>query len=179
MTPVVTGLRERKRGQVAVELDGRPWRVLPTDAVVRAGVAAGRLLDRSTARKLARAEKRLQLDRLSDTVRERVRLMRSALTYRDARLRGYDAAVLAGGTCLSCDLLVEDVDFYARAIRRFGAHFIDRTSLYYRIGPSLMHRPNQAPTIRDCYRRMHARYRDRHGALDFYALKGVSRLLAA
>jgi hypothetical protein len=31
---------------VAVELDGRPWRVLPADAVVRAGLAVGRRLDR-------------------------------------------------------------------------------------------------------------------------------------
>ena len=58
MTPVVTGLHERKRGRVAVELDGRPWRVLPTDAVVRAGLAAGRPLDRSTARELAREVRR-------------------------------------------------------------------------------------------------------------------------
>ena len=58
MTPVVTGLRERKRGRVAVELDGRPWRVLPIDAVARAGVAAGRPLDRSTARELAREVRR-------------------------------------------------------------------------------------------------------------------------
>ena len=42
MTPTVTGLRERKRGRVAVELDGKPWRVLPADAVVRAGLAVGR-----------------------------------------------------------------------------------------------------------------------------------------
>ena len=73
--------------------------------------------------------------------------------------------------------LVEDVDFYARAIRRFGACFIDRTTLRYRIGPSLMHRPGQAGAIRDCYRRMHARYRAQHGPLDFYALKGLSRLI--
>lgn len=59
MTPVVTGLRERKRGQmVAVELDGQPWRVLPTDAVVRVGLAVGRRLDRSTARELAREVRR-------------------------------------------------------------------------------------------------------------------------
>lgn len=58
MTPVVTGLRERKRGRVAVELDGRPWRVLPTDAVVRAGLTVGRRLDRSTARELARGVRR-------------------------------------------------------------------------------------------------------------------------
>ena len=58
MTAVVTGLRERKRGRVAVELDGRPWRVLPTDAVVRSGLAVGRLLDRPTARELAREIRR-------------------------------------------------------------------------------------------------------------------------
>lgn len=58
MTPVVTGLRERKRGRVAVELDGRPWRVLPTNAVVRAGLTAGCPLDRSTARELAREVRR-------------------------------------------------------------------------------------------------------------------------
>jgi SOS response regulatory protein OraA/RecX len=58
VTPIVTGLRERKRGRVAVELDGRPWRVLPTDAVVRAGLAVGRPFERSTARALAREVRR-------------------------------------------------------------------------------------------------------------------------
>ena len=58
MTPTVTGLRERRRGRVAVELDGKPWRVLPADAVVRAGVAVGRGLDRHTARELAREVRR-------------------------------------------------------------------------------------------------------------------------
>jgi SOS response regulatory protein OraA/RecX len=58
VTPTVTGLRERKRGRVAVELDGRPWRVLPADAVVRAGLAVGHRLDRSTARQLAREIRR-------------------------------------------------------------------------------------------------------------------------
>jgi SOS response regulatory protein OraA/RecX len=58
VTPTVTALRERRRGRVAVELDGRAWRVLPADAVVRAGVAVGRPLDRATARDLARAVRR-------------------------------------------------------------------------------------------------------------------------
>ena len=58
MTPTVTALRERKRGRVAVELDGHPWRVLPADAVVRAGLAVGRGLDRSTARELGREIRR-------------------------------------------------------------------------------------------------------------------------
>ena len=58
MTPSVTGLRERKRGRVAVELDGRPWRVLPAEAVVRAGLTVGRQLDRPTARELGREVRR-------------------------------------------------------------------------------------------------------------------------
>lgn len=58
MTRVVTALRERKRGRVAVDLDGRPWRVLPANAVVRAGLAVGRPLDRPRARELAREVRR-------------------------------------------------------------------------------------------------------------------------
>ena len=55
---VVTALRERPRGRVEVELDGAPWRVLPADAVVRAGLSVGRALDRETARTLARELRR-------------------------------------------------------------------------------------------------------------------------
>jgi SOS response regulatory protein OraA/RecX len=58
MTQTVTALRERKGGRVAVELDGRPWRVLPVDAVVRATLSVGRELDRSKARELARELRR-------------------------------------------------------------------------------------------------------------------------
>jgi 3' terminal RNA ribose 2'-O-methyltransferase Hen1 len=47
-----------------------------------------------SARALALAERRLRLDRLPERQRDRVRLWQSALTYRDDRLRGYDAAVL-------------------------------------------------------------------------------------
>jgi 3' terminal RNA ribose 2'-O-methyltransferase Hen1 len=47
-----------------------------------------------STRALEIAERRLRLDRLPPRQRERVRLMQSALTYRDDRLKGYDAAVL-------------------------------------------------------------------------------------
>lgn len=60
MNAVVTGLREKKRGRVAVDLDGRTWRVLPANAVVRAGLAVGRPLDRAAARELAREVRRLK-----------------------------------------------------------------------------------------------------------------------
>ncbi|MFY1688737.1 3' terminal RNA ribose 2'-O-methyltransferase Hen1 [Plantactinospora sp. WMMB782] len=45
-------------------------------------------------RSLALAERRLRLDRLPARQRERIKLWQSALTYRDDRLCGYDAAVL-------------------------------------------------------------------------------------
>ncbi|MCJ0902511.1 3' terminal RNA ribose 2'-O-methyltransferase Hen1 [Rhodococcus sp. ARC_M6] len=47
-----------------------------------------------SARELARAERRLKLAELSDLQRERVSLMQSSATYRDSRLKGFDAAVL-------------------------------------------------------------------------------------
>jgi len=58
MTPTVTALRERKRGKVEVELDGEPWRVLPTSVVVRAELLVGRRLDRESARLIARELRR-------------------------------------------------------------------------------------------------------------------------
>jgi SOS response regulatory protein OraA/RecX len=58
VTPTVTGLRERKRGRVAVELDGKTWRVLPADAVVRTALTVGSKLDRPKARELARELRR-------------------------------------------------------------------------------------------------------------------------
>ncbi|MBQ1066519.1 3' terminal RNA ribose 2'-O-methyltransferase Hen1 [Micromonospora sp. D75] len=45
-------------------------------------------------RSLAMAARRLRLDRLPERQRDRIGLWQSALTYRDDRLRGYDAAVL-------------------------------------------------------------------------------------
>jgi 3' terminal RNA ribose 2'-O-methyltransferase Hen1 len=47
-----------------------------------------------SAHALSMAERRLRLDRLPERQRGRIRLMQSALTYRDDRLKGFDAAVL-------------------------------------------------------------------------------------
>ena len=45
-------------------------------------------------RPLEQAARRLRLDRLPERQKDRVRLIQTALTYRDDRLRGFDAAVL-------------------------------------------------------------------------------------
>lgn len=64
-TPVVTALRAHSRrgrvaGRVAVDLDGRPWRTVPLEAVVAAGLAVGRELDRASARALGRELRRVE-----------------------------------------------------------------------------------------------------------------------
>jgi len=63
--PTVTALREDRRGRVAVELDGAPWRVLPLDVVARAGIAEGRVLDRPAVRLLRRELRRAEALRIA------------------------------------------------------------------------------------------------------------------
>jgi SOS response regulatory protein OraA/RecX len=58
--PVVTALRARGSGRVAVDLDGRPWRVVPLEAVYAAGLAVGGELDRVSARALRRELRRVE-----------------------------------------------------------------------------------------------------------------------
>jgi SOS response regulatory protein OraA/RecX len=96
---VVTALRERPRGRVEIELDGAPWRVVPADAVVRAGLLVGRLLDRETARTLARELRRARaLDVAARALRYRDHSrwsLEERLAQRDVRPDAADAALAA------------------------------------------------------------------------------------
>ena len=56
--PTVTALRARGSDRVEVELDGLPWRVIPAEAVLRAGLSVGSALERAQARRLARELRR-------------------------------------------------------------------------------------------------------------------------
>jgi SOS response regulatory protein OraA/RecX len=56
--PTVTALRAAGRDRVAVELDGAPWRVLPTEVVLVAALARGIELDRPRARLVRRELRR-------------------------------------------------------------------------------------------------------------------------
>jgi GT2 family glycosyltransferase len=78
--------------------------------------------------------------------------------------------------------LMEDADFHARVIRRYGARFLRRTTLRYRIGyPSLMHAPDPPPEQlagqREGRRRMQAKYRREHGTADFFATAALGRII--
>ena len=71
--------------------------------------------------------------------------------------------------------LVEDVDFYMRAIRHGGVQFLDSPALRYRIGPSLMRQPNRDRMIQESYCQSHARYCAQHGLMEFVALKALAK----
>ena len=118
---VVTALRELPRGKVDVELDGAPWRRVPADAVVRAGLLVGRTLDRETARALGRELRR------SAALARATR----ALAARDRSRQGLDDRLAAAGVAaeprrealetLERVGLVDDVRFAAgRAAARVG-----------------------------------------------------------
>jgi SOS response regulatory protein OraA/RecX len=83
----VTALRARSRGRVAVELDGAPWRTLPLEPVVRAGLEQGEPLDRPRARTLARELRRARA--LTAAGR--------ALRRRDLSVRGLDVRLERAG----------------------------------------------------------------------------------
>jgi glycosyltransferase involved in cell wall biosynthesis len=72
--------------------------------------------------------------------------------------------------------IMEDVNFLARATRLFGVRYLNRPSLYYRVGPSMMHSQKdlKAALIRS-YQGMQAGYRKTFGTFDFYFLKILAR----
>jgi 3' terminal RNA ribose 2'-O-methyltransferase Hen1 len=96
-------LREQRRGAVLAAVRAAGARTVG-DFGCGAGVLTADLLAESSirgvvavdvsARALQLAARRLKLDRLSEPQRARVSLFQSALTYRDDRLSGLDAAVL-------------------------------------------------------------------------------------
>jgi regulatory protein len=90
--PRLTSIRELPRDRVALELDGHPWRVVPTNAVARAGLAPGMELSRERARGFRRELRRAEALELATRALGRRDAARAEL---DARLerRGVVEAV--------------------------------------------------------------------------------------
>ena len=78
-----------------------------------------------------------------------------------------------------CLRIAEDIDFFARAIRRYGGCFVDRVALRYRIwDASIMHTPDlRDEEVAESYRKIRARYRERNGDLDYYVSRMITRTL--
>ena len=58
--PTLTAVRRERPGRVALEVDGRAWRVVPDDVVARCGLAPGVTLERPLLRQLGRELKRAE-----------------------------------------------------------------------------------------------------------------------
>jgi glycosyltransferase involved in cell wall biosynthesis len=73
--------------------------------------------------------------------------------------------------------LAEDVEFYTRAIREFGAVFVDRTVLHYRTGaPSITHNlPRDSSRWAESYQRTYEKYRQQRGVVEFSLMRLVAR----
>jgi SOS response regulatory protein OraA/RecX len=106
--PTVTGLREDRRGRVAVDLDGVRWRVLPVDVVVRAGLAEGRTLDRAALRLVRRELRRAEALQIAARALRRRDLSRRALSERLERAAVPPASVAESLGTLERAGLVDD-----------------------------------------------------------------------
>lgn len=78
--------------------------------------------------------------------------------------------------------MVEDSDLYTRVMREYGAVFLPRLALKYRIGRvSMMHAPVRSEEDvrrqRDGRRRMQEKYKRKHGVFEFYALALFARTM--
>jgi len=111
--PTITALRERRRGRIAVELDGSPWRELPVAVVVRAGLAQGRVLDRPAVRLLRREIRREEALAVATRALRARDLSERRLAERLERAAVAPAAAAASLEALSGAGLVDDGRFAA------------------------------------------------------------------
>jgi regulatory protein len=111
MVPTVTRLRDDRRGRVAVELDGAPWRTLPVDVVARAGLAEGRALDRPALRLLQHELRRAEALAVAGRALRRRDLSERGIAERLARASVAPAAVEESLAVLSRAGLVDDARF--------------------------------------------------------------------
>jgi SOS response regulatory protein OraA/RecX len=109
--PTVTRLREDRRGRVAVELDGAPWRTLPMDVVARAGLAEGRRLDRPALRLLRHELRRAEALAVAGRALRRQDLSARGIAERLGRASVAPAAVEESLAVLAGAGLVDDARF--------------------------------------------------------------------
>ncbi len=83
-------------------------------------------------------------------------------------LGGYDPQIM----------VVEDLEFYIRAIRAFGFVYLDRIIARYRTGaPSITHDLQDDRPIAAAYKAIHAKYRAMYGVAELLALKVLAKSL--
>ena len=112
--PTITALREDRRGGVALELDGAPWRTVPLAVAARTGLAEGRTLDRPALRTLRRELRRAEALALAGRALRARDLSRARLAARLERAAVAPAAAEASLQALE-DVGAVDDERFARA----------------------------------------------------------------
>jgi GT2 family glycosyltransferase len=85
---------------------------------------------------------------------------------------------IAGGYDESLPVM-EDLDFYVRAIRAGGCMFLDRPFIEYRTGHTSLMRSAEAVAVTAAYRRIYEHYRERYGAIELLAMKVLGKTLVS
>ena len=151
------------------------------DRTPKAGVAVGTVLPfgddpdalhkeqayfRAGARRLRAMKTRFAL--VATMLFETTPLVNSECTIRRA------CALGVGGYSTSVDRC-EDVDFYLRAIRRYGFVFVDQPVVRYRTGtPSLMHTQSDGPLVARSYVEIYRQYRRQYGSIELTAMRVIA-----
>jgi hypothetical protein len=105
-------------------------------------------------------------------------LFRGTLLINSACVIRTSAARALGGNNPAIEVY-EDVEFFTRAIRRFGHVFVDLPVLRYSTGlQSIMHDLHWERAVMDAsHRRIHQAYKDTWGQANYRLLQTVSKLL--
>lgn len=118
----LTAIRRSRPGRVALEVDGRPWRIVPDEVVVRCTLAPGRELERPLLREIRRELRRAAALELAARALARRDLSRRRLGER-LEARGVAAPERNGTVALLAEAgIVDD----ARAARSRAAALAER-----------------------------------------------------
>jgi len=121
VVPRLTALRRARPGAVALELDGRPWRTVPDEVVVRAGLVAGAELDRPALRRLRAELVRTRGLRVASRALAQRDLSAAELNARLERARVAPAVAAEVADTLERTGLVDDARFAARRAEGLAA----------------------------------------------------------
>ncbi|MDX6407772.1 MAG: regulatory protein [Gaiellaceae bacterium] len=142
--PTVTRLRDDRRGRVAVDLDGTPWRTLPIDVVARTGLVEGRELDRRALRLLRQELRRAEALAIAARALRRQDLSERSVADRLAAAAVPPAVLEESLGVLSRAGLVDDARFAARRAASLAERGYGNTAIRHDlegkgIDPHLIH----------------------------------------
>ena len=133
MAPRLTALRRAGPGRIALEVDGRPWRAVPDEVVLRSGLSVGVELDRPLLRRLRRELRRAEALATAARALARRDLSAAALAERLTRARVAPAAARDALAGLAAAGLVDDRRLAQRRASDLAGHGLGDTAIAWRL----------------------------------------------